>query len=204
MAENRNVHGVSQSDKVKEAALKLIRKAGRTTVAEVMEATGLSQACVSTHMRAMDVEGLIKPDKTTRQHVWRALVKAPASEPSEKSGDSLYFHVGSLGEKDGKVVLEPANEKIGSVANSFVDAATENNVNGSGSEAFVEGLALIRLGLKRLESAAELNKNAAATHMEGLNLISDGLVRMDGFVPKLGMISRLIKELKALDAPQLS
>ena len=204
MAENRNVHGVSQSDKVKEAALKLIRKAGRTTVAEVMEATGFSQACVSTHMRTMDVEGLIKPDQTTRQHVWKAVVKTPDSEPSEKSGDGLYFHVGSLGEKDGKVILVPANEKIGSVANSFVDAATENNVNGSCSEAFQEGLASIKLGLKRLESAAEMNKTAAATHMEGLNLISDGLARMDGFAPMFGMITRLIKELKALDASQLS
>jgi len=49
-----------------------------------------------------------------------------------------------------------------------------------------------------------MNKTAAATHMEGLNLISDGLARMDGFAPMFGMITRLIKELKALDASQLS
>ena len=198
MAENGNGHAVSQYDKVKEAALKLIRNAGRTTVAEVMEATGLSQACVSTHMRTMDVEGLIKPDKTTRQHVWRALVKAPASEPSKKSGDGLYFRVGSLGEKDGKVVFEPANEKIGSGVSSFVDAATGNSANGLGSEAFQEGLASIKLGLARLKSAAEMNKNAAAIHIEGLNLISDGLACLDGFVPKLGRIARFIEEAKAL------
>src|SRR3989344_4352915 len=197
MAENGNGHAVSQCDKVKEAALKLIRKAGRTTVAEVMEATGFSQACVSTHMRTMDVEGLIKPDQTTRQHVWKAVFKTPDSEPSEKSGDGLYFHVGSLGEKDGKVILVVPASGSDDSRGSSSDAVTENNVNGSCSEAFQEGLASIKLGLKRLETAA-------ATHMEGLNLISDGLARMDGFAPMFGMITRLIKELKALDASQLS